>query len=66
MSIMIKEIESQKTNALNLSQQKICVKNGISECEQLLNRLKNDIEIIEGIEIKSSFYQKKNFWNKRK
>ena len=28
--------------------------------------VKNDIEIIEGIEIKSSFYQKKNFWNKRK
>ena len=41
----INEIESQKTNALNLSQQKISVKNGISECEQLLNRLKNDIEI---------------------
>lgn len=43
----INEIESQKTNALNLSQQKISVKNGISECEQLLNRLKNDIEIIK-------------------
>ena len=28
--------------------------------------VKNDIEIIEGIEIKSTFYQKKNFWNKRK
>ncbi len=28
--------------------------------------VKNDIEIIEGIEIKSIFYQKKNFWNKRK
>jgi hypothetical protein len=28
--------------------------------------VKNDIEIIEGIEIKSSFYQKKNSWNKRK
>ena len=41
----INEIESQKTNALNLSQQKISVKNGISECEQLLNSLKNDIEI---------------------
>lgn len=41
----INEIESQKTNALNSSQQKISVKNGISECEQLLNRLKNDIEI---------------------
>lgn len=41
----INEIESRKTNALNLSQQKISVKNGISECEQLLNRLKNDIEI---------------------
>lgn len=41
----INEIESQKTNALNLSQQKISVKNGISECEQLLSRLKNDIEI---------------------
>lgn len=41
----INEIESQKINALNLSQQKISVKNGISECEQLLNRLKNDIEI---------------------
>lgn len=41
----INEIESQKTNALNLSQQKISVKNGISECGQLLNRLKNDIEI---------------------
>ena len=41
----INEIESQKTNALSLSQQKISVKNGISECEQLLNRLKNDIEI---------------------
>lgn len=40
----INEIESQKTNALNLSQQKISVKNGISECEQLLSRLKNDIE----------------------
>lgn len=40
----INEIESQKTNALNLSQQKISVKNGISECEQLLNSLKNDIE----------------------
>lgn len=40
----INEIESQKTNALNLSQQKVSVKNGISECEQLLSRLKNDIE----------------------
>ena len=51
----INEIESQKTNALNLSQQKISVKNGISECEQLLNRLKNDIEITkQNIDAKTS------------
>lgn len=51
----INEIESQKTNALNLSQQKISVKNGISECEQLLNRLKNDIEITkQNIDVKTA------------
>ena len=51
----INEIESQKTNALNLSQQKISVKNSISECEQLLNRLKNDIEITkQNIDVKTA------------
>lgn len=40
----INEIESQKSNALSLSQQKVSVETGIKECEQLLNRLNNDIE----------------------
>lgn len=40
----INEIESQKSNALNLSQQKVSVETGIKECEQLVNRLNNDIE----------------------